>query len=94
MQFDSRISDALTFVQKLQADTSADFIRCPYLAKIEIERRKLLFGKNNNDELMETVVHYYLRYLTTPIFCLSICIYIFIYICLQVILEFALYTNK
>lgn len=61
VQFDSRISDASTSVQKLQADSSDNLIRCPYLANLEIERRKFLYGKNNNDELMEAVLEYFLR---------------------------------
>lgn len=61
VQFNSRISEASTSVKKLQADTSVNLIRCPYLANLEIERRKLLYGKNNDDELMEAVLEYFLR---------------------------------
>ncbi|TXG74476.1 hypothetical protein EZV62_003055 [Acer yangbiense] len=60
--FDSRILDASNFVQKLQADTSNNFLRCPYLGNLEIERRKLLYGKNNDDELMESLMQYFSRF--------------------------------
>ncbi|KAH9662100.1 N-terminal acetyltransferase B complex auxiliary subunit NAA25 [Citrus sinensis] len=60
--FNSRISEASTSVKKLHADTSVNLIRCPYLANLEIERRKLLYGKNNNDELMEAVLEYFLSF--------------------------------
>ncbi|KAJ0020446.1 hypothetical protein Pint_32451 [Pistacia integerrima] len=60
--FDSRILDASTFVQKLIADTSNNLLRGPSLANLEIERRKLLYGKNNDKELMETLLQYFLRF--------------------------------
>ncbi|KAI9196072.1 hypothetical protein LWI28_020834 [Acer negundo] len=60
--FDSRILDASNFVQKLLADTSNNFLRCPYLGNLEIERRKLLYGKNNDDELMESLMQYFSRF--------------------------------
>ncbi|KAK1587124.1 hypothetical protein Q3G72_009766 [Acer saccharum] len=60
--FDSRILDASNFVQKLQADASNNFLRCPYLGNLEIERRKLLYGKNNDDELMESLMQYFSRF--------------------------------
>jgi len=63
MQFDSQISIASACVQKLQADTINNLIRCPYLATIEIERRKHLRGKGNDDNLMDGVVQYFCRYL-------------------------------
>lgn len=63
LQFDSRILDASTFVQKLQAETSNNLLRGPYLANLEIERRKLLYGKKNDEELMEALLQYFLRYL-------------------------------
>ena len=62
VQFDSRISSAEAFLQKLRADTDKDFIRCPYLANIEIERRKHLQGKGDNDKLMESLVEFFCRY--------------------------------
>lgn len=62
MQFDSRISSASDFVQKLVAEASSDSIRCPYLANLEIERRKLLFGKGDLDKLMEALIQYFSRF--------------------------------
>lgn len=61
MQFDSQISTASVFIQKLQADTVNNLIRCPYLASIEIERRKHLRGKENDENLMDSIVQYFCR---------------------------------
>lgn len=63
MQFDSRISDASAFIQKLQADISDNTIRCPYLANLEVERRKHLYGKGDDDKLMEALMQYFFRYI-------------------------------
>ncbi|KAJ6693397.1 hypothetical protein OIU85_004192 [Salix viminalis] len=60
--FHSRISTSLAFVKKLQADTSDDFIRCPYLAILEIERRKKLHGKGNDDDIVEALMLYFLKF--------------------------------
>ncbi|KAJ6763727.1 N-TERMINAL ACETYLTRANSFERASE-RELATED [Salix purpurea] len=60
--FHSRISTSLAFVKKLQADTSDDFIRCPYLAILEIERRKQLHGKGNDDDIVEALMLYFLKF--------------------------------
>ncbi|KAK9022397.1 hypothetical protein V6N11_002668 [Hibiscus sabdariffa] len=60
--FDSCVENALAFVQKLQAETSNDSLRNPYLAHLEIERRKCLFRKNNDDGLIEALLQYYLRF--------------------------------
>ncbi|XP_059429676.1 N-terminal acetyltransferase B complex auxiliary subunit NAA25 isoform X2 [Corylus avellana] len=60
--FDSRISDASAFMQKLQADTSDNTIRCPYLANLEVERRKHLYGKGDDDKLMEALMQYFFRF--------------------------------
>ncbi|XWS74406.1 hypothetical protein CRYUN_Cryun02cG0213300 [Craigia yunnanensis] len=60
--FDSRVSNASAFVQKLQAEASNDSLRNPYLAHLEIERRKCLFGKNNDDDLIEAILQYYSRF--------------------------------
>ncbi|XVE58959.1 hypothetical protein DITRI_Ditri05aG0005000 [Diplodiscus trichospermus] len=60
--FDSRVSNASAIVQKLQADAHNDSIRNPYLAHLEIERRKCLFGKNNDDDLIEALLQYYSRF--------------------------------
>ncbi|KAE8039358.1 hypothetical protein FH972_011778 [Carpinus fangiana] len=60
--FDCRISDASAFMQKLQADTSDNSIRCPYLANLEVERRKHLYGKGDDDKLMEALMQYFFRF--------------------------------
>lgn len=63
MQFDSRLSIASTFIDKLKEDTFDNFIRGPYLATMEIERIKHLRGKGNDDNLMDCIVQYFCRYL-------------------------------
>jgi len=63
MQFDSQISIASACVQKLIADTVNNLIRGPYLATIEIERRKHLRGKRNDNNVMDGIVQYFCRYL-------------------------------
>lgn len=62
MQFDSRISNASAFLQKLQEDTDKNFIRGPFLASIEIERRKHLHREVDDDKLMELLMQYFVRY--------------------------------
>ncbi|KAK6935668.1 N-acetyltransferase B complex, non-catalytic subunit [Dillenia turbinata] len=47
---DSRISVASAFVQKLQKEGNSDFIRCPYLADLETERRKCLCSRGTDDK--------------------------------------------
>lgn len=66
--FDSRISSASDFVQKLVAEASSGSIRCPYLANLEIERRKLLFGKGDLDKLTEALIQYFSRFGHLPCF--------------------------
>ncbi|KAI5408499.1 hypothetical protein KIW84_054370 [Lathyrus oleraceus] len=58
----SRISIASAFILKLQTDTSDNSVRCPYLATIEIERRRHLRGKGNDDNLMDVIVQYFCRF--------------------------------
>lgn len=65
VQFDARISTASALVQKLLASASNDVIRCPYLANLEIERRKFLFGKGDDEKLVEALMQYYCRYSAT-----------------------------
>lgn len=60
--FDSRMSNASAFVQKLQEDTDKNFIRGPYLASIEIERRKHLHREGDDDKLMELLMQYFVRF--------------------------------
>lgn len=59
---DTRLSNAQTFVQKLMAGTSNDSVRCPYLAHLEIERRKLLLGKGDAEELVNALMQYFCRF--------------------------------
>ena len=67
MQFISRLSNASAFAHKLQAEAGNDFIRCPYLANLEIERRKHLQGRGDDDKLIEALMQYFLRYISTLI---------------------------
>ncbi|WJZ89167.1 hypothetical protein VitviT2T_008405 [Vitis vinifera] len=60
--FISRLSNASAFAQKLQAEAGNDFIRCPYLANLEIERRKQLQGKGDDDKLIEVLMQYFFRF--------------------------------
>ncbi|KAL7187189.1 hypothetical protein ACSBR1_037292 [Camellia fascicularis] len=60
--FDSRILIAPAFVQKLFAEASTDSARCPYLANLEIERRKFLFGKGDDDKLIEALMQYFFSF--------------------------------
>lgn len=60
--FDSCVENASAFVQKLQAEASNDSLRNPYLSHLEIERRKCLFRKNNDDNLVEALLQYYSRF--------------------------------
>ncbi|KAJ7964264.1 phagocyte signaling-impaired protein [Quillaja saponaria] len=60
--FDTRISKASAFMQKLQADTTDNSIRCPYLAIMEIERQKHLNEKGTADKLMEALMQYFYRF--------------------------------
>ncbi|XP_039050474.1 N-terminal acetyltransferase B complex auxiliary subunit NAA25-like [Hibiscus syriacus] len=60
--FNSCVENASAFVQKLQAETSNDSLRNPYLAHLEIERRKCLFRKNNDDGVIEVLLQYYSRF--------------------------------
>ncbi|KAG8371530.1 hypothetical protein BUALT_Bualt13G0097500 [Buddleja alternifolia] len=59
--FDSRMSNAVNFVRKLLLDADKDSVRCPYLAHLEIERRKLLFGKGDADRVVEDLMQYFVR---------------------------------
>ncbi|XP_050218010.1 N-terminal acetyltransferase B complex auxiliary subunit NAA25 isoform X2 [Mercurialis annua] len=60
--FDSRLSDASIFVQKLLVDANNGFVRCPHLAILEIERRRHLYGKANDDEIMEALMQYFYKF--------------------------------
>lgn len=71
MQFDSRILSASDFVEKLVSNASVDPIRCPYLANLEIERRKLLFGKGDFDKLIEALIQYFSRSVSSSLLCIN-----------------------
>ncbi|XP_057487729.1 N-terminal acetyltransferase B complex auxiliary subunit NAA25-like isoform X1 [Actinidia eriantha] len=60
--FGSRISNVSAFVEKWLASSSNDTVRCPYLANLEIERRKFLFGEGNDDKLIEALMLYFFRF--------------------------------
>nr|XP_016456815.1 PREDICTED: phagocyte signaling-impaired protein-like isoform X3 [Nicotiana tabacum] len=60
--FGSRLSNASSLVQKLLTEASDDTVRCPYLANIEIERRKLLHGKGDANKLTQVVIEYFFRF--------------------------------
>uniref|UniRef100_A0A1J3ESU8 N-alpha-acetyltransferase 25, NatB auxiliary subunit n=1 Tax=Noccaea caerulescens TaxID=107243 RepID=A0A1J3ESU8_NOCCA len=60
--FDSRISSASDLVQKLQRDTENTNLRGPHLAELEIEKRKLLYGKKNDNKLLESLLQYFLKF--------------------------------
>lgn len=61
MQFDSRMSTAMNFVQKLM-EANSNSERGPYLALLEIERRKLLFQKGDAGKLVQDLMQYFIRY--------------------------------
>lgn len=60
--FDSRISSASELVQKLQRDTENSNLRGPHLAEIEIEKRKFLYGKKNDSELLKSLLQYFVKF--------------------------------
>ncbi|XP_022149780.1 N-terminal acetyltransferase B complex auxiliary subunit NAA25-like isoform X2 [Momordica charantia] len=60
--FDSRISNASAVVQSLQEDSNNKFLRGPFLANLEIERRKHMHGKGNDEELLGALTNYYVRF--------------------------------
>ncbi|CAL4892933.1 unnamed protein product [Urochloa decumbens] len=59
---ESRLTSALSFVQRLQENNSSDCVRGPHLANIEIERQRCLSGNPNNIKLMEALVKYFHRF--------------------------------
>lgn len=73
VQFNFRLSTALSFVQNLQMKGHNDCVRCPYLATIEIERRRRLNGKADDFKLMEVLLNYFNR-------CLLIIMWTFLYV--------------
>lgn len=68
------MSSALSFVQKLQMEVDGDSVRCLYLAKIEIEKRRRLYGRAENGRLIEALLEYFYRFCNvalnwTPLLC-------------------------
>ena len=61
-QFNCRVQDALAFVQKLETEVSSDPKRGPYLATLEIERRKHLHGLGDKEKFIEALVQYFSRW--------------------------------
>ncbi|CAN6333458.1 unnamed protein product [Urochloa humidicola] len=59
---ESRLTSALSFVQRLQENNSSNCVRGPHLANIEIERQRCLSGNPNNAKLMEALVKYFQRF--------------------------------
>ncbi|CAN6469786.1 unnamed protein product [Victoria cruziana] len=55
---DSRLSSALSFVQRLQSVNGSE-IRCPYLARLEIHRRRRLYQNFNDETLMNDMLEYF-----------------------------------
>ncbi|XP_072997534.1 N-terminal acetyltransferase B complex auxiliary subunit NAA25 isoform X1 [Typha latifolia] len=60
--FDSRLSNALSFVQMLQKDTHDNCVRGPYLANLEIEKRYRLNGRADDGKFMEALLDYFYRF--------------------------------
>lgn len=67
LQFDERISSALSFVQKLQMDFNTEYVRCPYLATIEIEKQRRLMGKADDGKLLAALLNYFDRFVLKPL---------------------------
>ncbi|KAL9679123.1 hypothetical protein QQ045_016978 [Rhodiola kirilowii] len=59
---DSRSSAASAYMEKLQEGADSDRMRCPYLAKLEIERRKYLVGKGSDEQFLEALMQYFTRF--------------------------------
>lgn len=49
-------------------EAGSDSIRGPGLANLEIERRKILFGKGDAEKLMEDLILYFSRYTLVTLF--------------------------
>ncbi|KAK9168029.1 hypothetical protein Syun_000169 [Stephania yunnanensis] len=60
--FNSRMSKASIFIEKLQAKAIDSFVRCPYLASLEIEKRKRLYLKAQGDKLRDALSDYFCRF--------------------------------
>ncbi|KAJ3676463.1 hypothetical protein LUZ60_003875 [Juncus effusus] len=60
--FNSRLSSALSLVEKLQKDATENCTRGPFLAQIEIQKRLRLNGNSNNINFMDTLLNYFTRF--------------------------------
>ncbi|XP_031743056.1 N-terminal acetyltransferase B complex auxiliary subunit NAA25 isoform X2 [Cucumis sativus] len=60
--FDSRISIASAFIQRLQEDSNNKLLRGPFLANLEIERRKHMHGKGDDEKFLGVLTDYYVRF--------------------------------
>ncbi|XP_010520190.1 PREDICTED: phagocyte signaling-impaired protein isoform X2 [Tarenaya hassleriana] len=60
--FDSQMSSASDLVQKLQRDAQNANLRGLYLVELEIERRKFLYAKKNENKLLESLLQYFLKF--------------------------------
>ncbi|XP_078178732.1 tetratricopeptide repeat (TPR)-like superfamily protein isoform X2 [Carex rostrata] len=68
-EFDIRLSSALSFVEELQKDAVKNCTRGPYLAAVEIERRRsLMSGNCNKSKVVEALVNYFERFGHYPCF--------------------------
>ncbi|KAL9267974.1 N-terminal acetyltransferase B complex auxiliary subunit NAA25-like protein [Drosera capensis] len=67
--FDSRITYALAFVKKLQVAGRGETVRGPFLANIEIERRKRLHQKGDSEKFLNVIVQYFCRFGHLSCFC-------------------------
>ncbi|KAL6563581.1 hypothetical protein OROGR_002540 [Orobanche gracilis] len=59
--FDSRMSNAVNFVRKLMGEGN-DKNSKRYLAHLEIERLKILFGRGDSDNIVEYLMEYFVRF--------------------------------
>ena len=49
-------------MKKLQIKVDGDPVRCPYLANIEIEKRRRLHGRTVDKRLVEALLEYFCRF--------------------------------
>ncbi|KAI7742863.1 hypothetical protein M8C21_027876 [Ambrosia artemisiifolia] len=60
--FDCCISKASEFVENLMTQVGNDSIRGPGLANLEIERRKIMYGRGNAEKLVGDLILYFSRF--------------------------------
>ena len=66
-QFDTRISRASVFVEKLMTECDNASIRSPHLANLEIQKRKLIYGKGDPGKLVEELMQYFSRFVAISV---------------------------